>query len=589
MRQNVKPTQDPVPSSNIKDLFFNSGLLDIWATSLEPKYIDRFGNCHLTAAGMEWLFKELVETFKVDMNIAIVAAGYITIDSFQQGADLPNNELTQRNHILRDETTGEYYRWDGDLPKQVPVGSTPQSTGGIGKGAWVSVGDASLRSSRIFTQRPAGVSLTDIVSVKDYGAKGDGVTDDTDAIDLARADSKIIFFPYTEKGYVYKKEIDLVEETWIGEGVGRRWGNTAPTILVGGFSADFAINSKTKTNTLHNLLIRPVSWGADGFLGGGLNVDAIINTRDCGIFGFKTNNLHISSTGTNESWLSTFENTWFGYSGEHGILLKNSANIPSFINCSSNWSGCTEFMKAPTEVGEWDGLHVYATKVAASGVTAPENMILIGGDWSYNSRYGINIQSGHGGTIRPGYLEHNLKNGVFLGGTAKGYDITLGHVGQSLETDLESPYTTTLAGNYITMPNKVKLNGIDRGIGHNFGDNSTDIPVRALDSEATTHKMLTASWSGVFGSIMKLMDKAGNMIFKSKSDDSRTMSIKLDGVRLESAQPIIHRLVTRAALEFTTLPEPSVEYQNSFVMQTSDRTLYYCYYSPTGFVWKKMW
>ncbi|EPB0480670.1 hypothetical protein ACQ9W6_002340 [Providencia stuartii] len=141
----VKPTQKPVPSSDIKDLFFNSGLLDIWATSLERKYIDRFGNCHLTAAGMEWLFKELVETFKVDMNTAIVAVGYITIDSFQQGADLPSNELTQRNHILRDETTGEYYRWDGDLPKQVPAGSTPQSTGGIGKGAWVSVGDASLR------------------------------------------------------------------------------------------------------------------------------------------------------------------------------------------------------------------------------------------------------------------------------------------------------------------------------------------------------------------------------------------------------------------------------------------------------------
>ncbi|WP_265497321.1 tail fiber/spike domain-containing protein [Providencia rustigianii] len=143
----VKPTQKPVPSSDIKDLFFNSGLLDIWATSLERKYIDRFGNCHLTAAGMEWLFKELVEKFKVDMNTAIVAAGYITIDSFQQGADLPNNELTQRNQILRDETTGEYYRWDGDLPKQVSAGSTPQSTGGIGKGAWVSVGDASLRSS----------------------------------------------------------------------------------------------------------------------------------------------------------------------------------------------------------------------------------------------------------------------------------------------------------------------------------------------------------------------------------------------------------------------------------------------------------
>ncbi|WP_272675806.1 hypothetical protein [Providencia sp. PROV021] len=176
MRQNVKPTQEPVPSSNIKDLFFNSGLLDIWATSLEHKYIDRFGNCHLTAAGMEWLFKELVETFKVDMNIAIVAAGYITIDSFQQGADLPNNELTQRNQILRDETTGEYYRWDGDLPKQVPAGSTPQSTGGVGKGAWVSVGDASLRSDLgVVVKRYSSVyeMLADTTEVgKEYSTGG---------------------------------------------------------------------------------------------------------------------------------------------------------------------------------------------------------------------------------------------------------------------------------------------------------------------------------------------------------------------------------------------------------------------------------
>lgn len=192
----VKPTQKPVPSSDIKDLFFNSGLLDIWATSLERKYIDRFGNCHLTATGMEWLFKELVDKFKVDMNIAIVAAGYITIDSFQQGADLPNNELTQRNQILRDETTGEYYRWDGDFPKQVTAGSTPQSTGGIGKGAWVSVGDASLRSNLgkitktydtyyAMTQ-DSSVALGGVVETLGYYESGDGggavytVTTDTE-------------------------------------------------------------------------------------------------------------------------------------------------------------------------------------------------------------------------------------------------------------------------------------------------------------------------------------------------------------------------------------------------------------------------
>lgn len=139
----VKPTQKPVPSSDVKDLFFNSGLLDIWATSLERKYIDRFGNCHLTAAGMEWIFNELVTKFKIESEQALLAAGYAPAGTFQEGA-----EVVSRNGTVLwklPDGDGEHYRWDGDLPKQVIAGSTPQSTGGIGKGAWVSVGDASLR------------------------------------------------------------------------------------------------------------------------------------------------------------------------------------------------------------------------------------------------------------------------------------------------------------------------------------------------------------------------------------------------------------------------------------------------------------
>lgn len=40
---------------------------------------------------------------------------------------------------------GNLYRWDGAFPKTVAAGSTPETTGGVGLGAWVSVGDASAR------------------------------------------------------------------------------------------------------------------------------------------------------------------------------------------------------------------------------------------------------------------------------------------------------------------------------------------------------------------------------------------------------------------------------------------------------------
>ena len=67
--------------------------------------------------------------------------GYITRRSFEKGFN-----VTTWNEVLLWEEDGDYYRWDGALPKNVTAGSTPETSGGIGLGAWVSVGDASLRS-----------------------------------------------------------------------------------------------------------------------------------------------------------------------------------------------------------------------------------------------------------------------------------------------------------------------------------------------------------------------------------------------------------------------------------------------------------
>lgn len=124
------PTNLPVPSESPIDLKHNAGKIDEFVTSLALQYIDRFGNAHYTIEGLRWLAQQ-----------AIAQYGWILIDSFQGGAD-----ITLPNQALRDEDTGEYYRWDGALPKHVDAGSTPSSSGGIGIGAWVGIGDAALRS-----------------------------------------------------------------------------------------------------------------------------------------------------------------------------------------------------------------------------------------------------------------------------------------------------------------------------------------------------------------------------------------------------------------------------------------------------------
>lgn len=77
----------------------------------------------------------------VDLGaLAVTREEYVTLPgSFDTGVTInAKNELVV--------FTDGKYRWDGALPKTVAAGSTPETSGGVGTGAWVSVGDASLKN-----------------------------------------------------------------------------------------------------------------------------------------------------------------------------------------------------------------------------------------------------------------------------------------------------------------------------------------------------------------------------------------------------------------------------------------------------------
>lgn len=126
---------NPLGSAAAKDLYDNAQNFDFALNDItQAIWNDRFGRARNTWFGLETMV----------INAA-AAYGYIILNdmSFQDGGTVNLNEL------LLDESTGEYFKWTGTFRvggKVVPPGSTPASTGGEGPGAWLSVGNSTLRT-----------------------------------------------------------------------------------------------------------------------------------------------------------------------------------------------------------------------------------------------------------------------------------------------------------------------------------------------------------------------------------------------------------------------------------------------------------
>lgn len=189
------PTNLPVPSESPRDLKFNAGKIDEFVTSLALQYIDRFGNAHYTIEGLKQLVLQQIYNL-----------GFNTVGTFQDGGTVAGP-----GDILQDETNDVWYRWDdlSSLPKVVPVGSTPGSTGGIGEGKWLAVDISDVLRKQI--SDPDGATKypslqlarwRDEGDIRGWGAKCDGATDDAKAIRDAFASTPDIKFPKDSTTYV---------------------------------------------------------------------------------------------------------------------------------------------------------------------------------------------------------------------------------------------------------------------------------------------------------------------------------------------------------------------------------------------------
>ena len=126
-------TRNPIESTDVRDMSDNAKNFDDFANSKSNEFTDRFGVERKTIHGMNSQFDSHI------MNM-----GFTRVGTFAAGATLTNTRQTLLWDVA-DGGDGQEYGWSGTFSKIVPPGSTPNTTGGIAVGAWMSRFDPELK------------------------------------------------------------------------------------------------------------------------------------------------------------------------------------------------------------------------------------------------------------------------------------------------------------------------------------------------------------------------------------------------------------------------------------------------------------
>jgi Pectate lyase superfamily protein len=366
--------------------------------------------------------------------------------------------------------------------------------------------------------------LDDYVCVLDFGAVGDGVADDTTAFQSAIDTGRYVLVPYGS--YKIVGPLNLKEGGLIGEGFG-----------VGGAGAQFAkLTFYNCTNTLNgaiytristqksqfprleNLYIEASSWdGTTGCLGYGLDIEAPIIASRLYITGFKKSGvfLHNDAAGVGP-YESIFTNVRSLVNGQHGFLVGAGANVITLINCEAKWNGAPSYGTTPTVAGSYDGIYVDNTSDGSSYLSFhPTSLAIIGGDCSYNSRYGLNVVDSTGANIQLGYSEQNK--------SADGYQHAVG--AQLRNNTINFVFVTATQGfevfngqssSVLAQTNRIWANGYNFGGGGNAGQTQVyDKSYSTNGGKRTRILYLGSDDNGATNSTQLQADVSGNAFFNT--------------------------------------------------------------------------
>ena len=114
-------TSNPIGSTDARDRSDNSENLDLAVNSLSQTFVDRLG---VTRDTLEGIYQK---------------SAYYRAGTFDAGYTLTNNRQTLAYGNVE-------YSWSGTFPKVVSAGTTPETSGGIGAGAWIDRTQETLRS-----------------------------------------------------------------------------------------------------------------------------------------------------------------------------------------------------------------------------------------------------------------------------------------------------------------------------------------------------------------------------------------------------------------------------------------------------------